>query len=72
MLKIAYIKRILFSCQQNVGVCFNNCWFRMIGVSMERIVTMFQTDREHSGSMFIESFKEFRSFLGESQFCYRL
>ena len=44
MLNIAYINSILYSCQQKVGVCFNYFWFSMMGVSMEHIVSMFQSE----------------------------
>ena len=62
MLKIAYIKRRLYSYQKKVGECFNYDWFSMMGVSMEHIVTMFQADRKHCGSMLIASLEIFRSF----------
>ena len=61
MLKIAYITRILYSCQQKGGVCFNYFWFREI---MDHVVTMFQADREHSGSMLSASLEMIRSFFG--------
>ena len=50
LLRMAYIKRKLYSCQNKVGVCFNyfgdHCMSLLL-LSMEHIVTILRTDREH-------------------------
>ena len=63
MLKIAYIKRILYSCQQKVGVCFNYFWFSMMGVSMEHIVTMFQAFCKYVNCIFGDFWEKVNSVI---------